>query len=58
VPVDWELHGAADFTGDTHLDLLWHNQTSGELVIWAMQGLTPQSAVALPSVDPSWEAVF
>ncbi len=33
---NWEVVGAADFTGDGVRDLLWYNGSSGNLVIWAM----------------------
>ncbi len=36
VDANWEVVGAADFTGDGARDLLWYNGVSGNLVIWAM----------------------
>ncbi len=31
---NWGLAGGADFNGDGFRDILWYNQTSGNLVIW------------------------
>jgi hypothetical protein len=34
----WRVAGAADLNGDDKADLLWRNQTSGELQAWLMNG--------------------
>ena len=39
-PTTWVLVAIADFNGDGHPDLLWHNRTSGALQAWYMNGIT------------------
>ncbi len=35
----WQIRGVADLDVDGHPDLLWHNQATGELYAWFMNGL-------------------
>ena len=56
----WQIRAVADFDGDKKPDLLWHNQVTGDLYVWFLDGtatvgasyLTPQ---AVPDVD--WKVV-
>ena len=41
----WQLRGLADFNGDGQVDLLWHNQTTGDIYVWFMNGTTAIGAV-------------
>jgi hypothetical protein len=34
----WKIVGSGDFNGDECRDILWRNQTTGDLVIWYMHG--------------------
>ena len=38
----WHIRGVADLDVDGHPDLLWHNQTTGELYVWFMSGLVAE----------------
>jgi YD repeat-containing protein len=38
--LSWQVAGLADFTLDGKPDILWRHQTSGQLVFWAMDGVT------------------
>jgi hypothetical protein len=49
--------GAADFTQDGNLDILWRHRTAGANVVWAMEGLVLQDGLLLPEVGPEWMAV-
>lgn len=54
--LNWKLKGVADFTRDGRPDFLWHNEATGELRVWTMNGLsvvTSQNLVP-PAVGPGW----
>lgn len=55
--LNWKLAGTADFSGDGRPDALWHNQATGELVIWQMIE-TSHIATLTPNpryVAPGWK---
>jgi hypothetical protein len=35
---DWAVKGSADFNKDGYLDILWRNKTTGDNVVWNMNG--------------------
>jgi hypothetical protein len=43
----WKIMGAADMNRDTQLDLIWQNETTGELRIWHMNGIVQMDSVTL-----------
>ena len=43
-----------DFNGDCKSDILWQNNSTGQRVIWLMNGTTFQSFVSFATVDTSW----
>jgi hypothetical protein len=43
-----------DFNGDCKADILWQNNSTGQRVIWLMNGTTFQSYVSLGTVGTSW----
>ena len=43
-----------DFNGDCKADILWQNTSTGQRVIWLMNGTTFQSFVSFATVDTSW----
>jgi hypothetical protein len=45
--VNWKLRGTADFTGDGQADLLWQHETTGQPLLWVMNGGFAQSAILL-----------
>jgi chitodextrinase len=46
---------ARDFNGDGRSDILWRNSTTGENVIWLMNGAAISSSVTFATVaDPNW----
>jgi len=49
------LRVARDFNGDGRSDILWRNSTTGEDVIWLMNGAAISSSVRFATVaDPNW----
>jgi hypothetical protein len=45
----WKIRGTADFTGDGRPDVLWQHETSGQPVVWIMNGPNQVSATTMPS---------
>ena len=43
-----------DFNGDCKADILWQNSSTGQRVIWLMNGTTLQSFVSFATIDPQW----
>jgi len=51
----WQVEAAADMNGDGKLDLLWRNPSTGQHVIWYLDGCTVLSMVPFVTVsDPNW----
>ncbi|MGI0492532.1 FG-GAP repeat domain-containing protein, partial [Alkalinema pantanalense CENA528] len=55
----WQLVGIDDFSGDGKTDALWQHQSTGDLVIWQMNGTqTPMgSAMVNPSQNGQIKAI-
>ncbi|MFI5041916.1 MAG: FG-GAP-like repeat-containing protein [Acidimicrobiales bacterium] len=54
----WQIRGVADFNGDGKADLLWHNQATGDLYVWFMNGTAVSGGSYLtPSrfADTRWQ---
>ena len=43
----WDANKVGDFNGDGKDDILWRNHTTGENVIWLMDGRTVTSSVSI-----------
>ncbi|MGF1567531.1 MAG: DUF4347 domain-containing protein [Nodosilinea sp.] len=55
VDLSWFVGGVGDFDTDgLQDDLLWRNVSTGQTVVWFMDGLDPTGSVELLAVDPSW----
>jgi hypothetical protein len=58
---NWKIRAVADMNGDRRLDLIWHNQVSGMLSIWLMNGIVRIGDglhVTPPGVgDTNWQIV-
>jgi hypothetical protein len=57
-PAGWKVVGIGDFNGDGKSDLVFQNQTSGQIAIWFMNGYLYSGGVLLP-VTPlaGWNVV-
>lgn len=56
--VTWKIAGAGDMNGDGRADLVWHNQATGALFVWFMNGATVMAwgAPSLPAIaDLTWK---
>jgi hypothetical protein len=56
---NWKLRGTADFDRNGRPDFLWHNEATGELRYWPMNGLTATNSIQLipATVGPNWKIV-
>jgi len=54
----WQIARLADFNGDGKVDILWRNQTTGDLLVWYMNGITrvssSSSSPAGSATPPGW----
>ncbi|MEQ1908159.1 MAG: FG-GAP-like repeat-containing protein [Vicinamibacterales bacterium] len=51
----WQIAAAADVNGDGHPDVMWRNATTGENVVWFLNGTSFLSQANLPTVpDAAW----
>ncbi len=54
----WQIAAAADFNRDGKPDLVWRNRTTGQNVVWYLDGVTFLSQALLPTVtDTNWQIV-
>ncbi len=54
----WNIAGVADFNGDGCPDILWRNQTTGDVAVWYMHGNTLAAEQKFESSpDTSWDVV-
>ena len=54
----WHIAGRADFNGDGNPDILWRNQSTGEMAVWYMSGsalLSEHQFTTAP--DSAWDVV-
>jgi hypothetical protein len=48
---NWQTVGMNDVTGDGKVDILWRNNTSGQFLLWEMNGVTIKSRFDVQSAD-------
>jgi subtilisin-like proprotein convertase family protein len=59
LPVSWKMVGTGYFNLDAQLDILWWNQSSGNLVVWYMDGINAVAVAAVTEglADTQWRPV-
>ena len=53
----WALVSKDDFTGDGKLDFLWQHQTTGDLIVWQMNGINLVQQIQIPITPSVWRVV-
>ncbi|HLX99048.1 MAG TPA: FG-GAP-like repeat-containing protein [Roseiarcus sp.] len=54
----WNAVGTGDFNGDGHADILFQNASSGQCVVWEMNGTSVIGGGAVSvNAGPSWKAI-
>ena len=52
---NWKIGGTADFNADGLTDILWRNQSTGDDLVWYMDGTNIIGGALLPSInDVNW----
>jgi hypothetical protein len=54
VPAGWQVVGIDDFNADGKSDIIIQTQTTGQLTLWAMDGLTRIDEVSLLATNTPW----
>jgi hypothetical protein len=55
-PAVWEVVGTGDFNGDGHLDIVGQNKTTGNLILWYLNGTTVTGQAYIPGPgDLNWK---
>jgi len=56
--LNWKIVGTGDFNGDGQTDIVWRNYSTGQNLLWYMNGSTYSSWATLPAcTDLNWEIV-
>ncbi|MBF0402560.1 MAG: hypothetical protein HQL00_01240 [Nitrospirae bacterium] len=54
--VNWDIAATGDYNSDGITDIVWRHKTSGQNVIWLINGVYVTDMVTLPTLsDLNWE---
>ena len=51
VPLNWQIAGIGDMTGDGKADVIWRNGSNGAVAVWVMNGTTV-TGTGFPAAPP------
>ena len=54
VTTDWAVAGTGDFNNDGFADILWYNASSGQAVIWFMNGASVIGGGSVGAAPSPW----
>ena len=55
VALDWQIAGVGDVNGDGKADIIWRNNTSGEVYEWQLNGTSVIGGGSLGVVTNDWQ---
>ena len=57
--VNWNIVGTGDFDGDSEMDILWRNNSTGQNAVWLMNGINYSGNIVFLNTvsDPFWQIV-
>jgi hypothetical protein len=44
-PLNWQIKGLGDYNGDGKNDIFWQHRTTGQVVVWLLDGVTPYATL-------------
>jgi hypothetical protein len=53
--LDWQAVGQGDFNGDGRQDILWHDNATGDVMIWEMNGAQVMAQQSIAALGPQWK---
>jgi hypothetical protein len=51
----WQVKGTGDFNGDGKADIVFHNDSSGQVWLWEMSGNQIVGGGNVAAPDPGWQ---
>ena len=52
---DWAVAGTGDFNADGYADIVWYNTSTGQAVIWLMNGTSVMGGGSTGSAPSPWQ---